>query len=93
MLTFTMSTNNNSNSFIERVGESFQTATPLQVANNDLNVENRDLKHRLTKLKVMIDGLSSKLEQYKDMLYHVLERPFAIKETNLNRSKDKHLTL
>jgi regulator of replication initiation timing len=82
-----MSNNNNSNTFIERVGESFQTAASLQVANKDLNVENTDLKHRLTKLKVIIDGLSRELEQYKDMLYHVLERPFAIKETKLNKSK------
>jgi regulator of replication initiation timing len=85
-----MSNNNNSNTFIERVGGSFQTAASLQVANKDLNIENTDLKHRLTKLKVIIDGLSRELEQYKDMLYHVLERPFAIKETKLNKSKNKN---
>jgi regulator of replication initiation timing len=82
-----MSNPNNSNTFIKLVGESFQTAASLQVANKDLNIENTDLKHRLTKLKVIIDGLSRELEQYKDMLYHVLKRPFAIKETRFNRSK------
>jgi hypothetical protein len=53
-----MSSNNNSNTFIEHVGESFQTAAFLHVANKDLNVENTDLKHHLTKLKVIIDGFS-----------------------------------
>jgi regulator of replication initiation timing len=82
-----MSSNNNSNTFIEHVGESFLTAASLQVANKDLNVENTDLKHRLNNQKVIIDGLSRELEQYKDMLYHVLERQFAIKEMRFNRSK------
>lgn len=74
-----MSTNNDNNAFITRVSESFQASASLKV-------ENQDLKERLKKLGIMVDGLSNELEQYKDMLYHVLERPFAVKDPKIKRS-------
>ena len=67
-----MSGSNVNSNFISRVGDTF-------VANSSLTIANKDLKERVEKLGGLCAVLGTELEQYKDMLYHVLERPFVTK--------------